>query len=318
MTFGPESQRLPPDQGVALVIGNFDGVHLGHQALVRYTVELGRLHSLRPKVMTFDPHPARLLSGAAPALLTRHERKLELLRRIAPNLEIIVQPFDRQFSNLSPRDFVERILVGHVHVRQLVVGKNFRFGRDRTGSSEDLVTFGGELGFEAHGFELSGDEQGCYSSSRIRSFIAAGQLSLAAALLGRPHSISGLVVRGDGRGKTLGFATANLEAVEEQLPPPGVYAGIAQLLDADGSLLPCPTAIHIGPRPTVNRGETIEAHLLGQSGDFYGRALRLHLLERLRALVRFDGIEALQAQIAQDVAATSRVATPLLPLVESF
>jgi riboflavin kinase/FMN adenylyltransferase len=281
--------------------------------LVNYTVKLAHQHGLIPKAMTFNPHPAKVLSGASPAVLTLLERKLELLHRAAPDLMVIVQSFDHSFAQLLPREFVERILVNLVHVRQLVVGANFRFGRDRLGSSADFVQMGAELGFTAHPFELSGDAQGCFSSSRIRKLIAEGQLPQATELLGRPHSISGLVVRGDGRGKSLGFATANLEGVDELMPPPGVYAGVAQVPDATGELAPCPAAIHIGPRPTVERGATIEAHLLGQSGDFYGQTLRLHLLKRLRELVRFDGLSALKAQIALDVAATREAVNSLGP-----
>ncbi|MGC4065539.1 MAG: riboflavin biosynthesis protein RibF [Polyangiaceae bacterium] len=265
---GSEPGHSAGDPGVALVIGNFDGVHRGHQALLRHTVELAHAHGLRPKAMTFEPHPAKVLSGTSPSVLTRVERKLELLHRVAPDLMVIVQSFDRAFAQMSPREFVERILVNLVHVRQLVVGRNFRFGRDRAGSAKIFVEFGAELGFSAHGFELSGDEQGTISSSRIRSLVQAGELESAANLLGRPHSISGLVVRGDGRGRSIGFATANLDGVEELTPPPGVYAGVTELKNEQGARSVVPAAIHIGPRPTVDRGETIEAHLLGQSGDF--------------------------------------------------
>jgi riboflavin kinase/FMN adenylyltransferase len=312
MSTDPKTDQVANEREVALVIGNFDGVHRGHQALVRYTVELAQKRGLSPKIMTFDPHPAQLLSGKAPMLLTRLERKLELLQRILPTLEILVQPFDEQFSMLSPRQFVERILVSKLRVRELVVGKNFRFGRDRAGSSEDLVRLGKEFGFGAVGFTLSGDEQGSFSSSRIRRFIAEGDLTSATTLLGRPHCLIGSVVRGDGRGKSLGFATANLEQVEEQRPPAGVYAGVAQFTDSNERPVLCSAAIHIGPRPTVDRGETIEAHLLGQTGDMYGRTLRLHLVERLRDLVRFDGVDALKTQIALDVDATVRATAPLL------
>ena len=306
------------EQGVALVIGNFDGVHRGHQALVKYTVELAARFGLRARAMTFDPHPAMLLSGKAPAVLTQLTRKVSLLCASAPNFDVIVQPFDRQFANLLPREFVERILVNHVHVRQLVVGANFRFGRDRAGCADDFVRFGEELGFAAHAFELSGDAQGCFSSSRIRCLVAEGELSQARALLGRPHAISGSVIRGDGRGRTIGFATANLGGVEEQLPPEGVYAALAQLLPSGPvpSSALCPAAVHIGPRPTVDRDASIEAHLIGHTGEIYDRGLRLHLLRRLRGLVRFDGIEALKAQISLDVQATSDAAAASDPFVE--
>lgn len=314
MNQGPDLEVVSQNPGVALVIGNFDGVHRGHQALVRYTLELAKLHGLQAKVMTFHPHPAKVLAGKAPETLTCLARKLTLLRRISEEIEVIVQPFSQPFSTLSPREFVERILVDLVQVRHVVVGTNFHFGRDRAGSFVDLQQFGAELGFVAHGFRLSGDEQGSISSSRIRQWISEGELSQASGLLGRPHAITGTVVHGDGRGASIGFATANLESVEEQVPPPGVYAGIAQLFPDDDASSRYPAAIHIGPRPTVERDATIEAHLLGYEGDLYAKPMQLHILQRLRGLTRFDNLEALTHQIALDVDQTRQLAERALRL----
>jgi riboflavin kinase / FMN adenylyltransferase len=295
------SSAEPNRRDAALVIGNFDGVHRGHQALVAYTRSLAEEHGLRLVVMTFEPHPAMALGGSPPPLLTTTERKLELLRRLSPDMDVLVQRFDREFAELTPREFVARILVRDVHVRQLVVGANFHFGHDRQGSVSTLRAFGREFGFDMHAFELSGDDRGSFSSSRIRRLIVDGELAAANELLGRPHALSGVVVTGDGRGRTLGFPTANLDGVVEVKPRAGVYACRVDLLETAATRSLGAGVVHLGPRPTVERDETIEVHLIDGAMDLYGKRLRVGFLARLRDSERFSDIDALKRQIARDV-----------------
>lgn len=310
MTPTRTSSVEPNGADAALVIGNFDGVHRGHQALVAYTLKVARAHGLRPIAMTFDPHPAVALGGAPPPILTKLERKLELLGAMDPALALHVQRFDREFAQLSPREFVERVLVRNLNVRQLVVGANFRFGRARAGNVESLRELGKQLGFTAHAFSLEGDDEGSFSSSRIRSLIAEGDLVRVSELLGRPHCLTGKVVVGDGRGRQIGVPTANLAEVQEVLPRVGVYAGNVELVDQGAARPLGPAVVHIGPRPTVDRDDTVEAHLLDQSLDLYGQELRLSLGPRIRDLVRFSDIEALKQQIVRDISAARGLLGP--------
>ncbi len=301
----PGSTALEPSQsGSVLAIGNFDGVHRGHQALVSLAVADARSLGARPLALTFDPHPALVLGGRRPPILTTTERKLELLNRLDPQLAVVVEPFDRALAEVTAEQFVEQVLVGRLRVRRVVVGANFRFGRDRLGGSELLAEMGKSLGFSVHGFALSGDEQGVISSSRVRGALAQGQLETVEELLGRPHSLSGLVVHGQARGRTIGFPTANLENVQEGLPPTGVYVCVVERLrPGEPPLALAPGVVHIGPRPTVGLDHAVEAHLLDFSEDLYGARLRLHLLGRLRGEQKFESLDALKSQIALDVAA---------------
>lgn len=297
----------PNGPASALVIGNFDGVHRGHQALIAYTLDVARQNGLEPQAMTFEPHPAQVLSGSPPPVLTTLERKIELLESLAPGLRVVVQHFDPEFSRLSPLEFVERILVGRNHVRQLVVGSNFRFGRNRAGNVEVLQELGKRFGFVAHAFELSADANGSISSSRIRQLISAGDVVLAKELLGRPHALTGVVVHGDGKGRSIGFPTANLDQIAELRPLPGVYAAHTEIVEAEVATSLGPSVVHIGPRPTVNRDETVEAYVIHQSIHLYGKRVRLHLLGRVRDLVRLANLEALKPQIELDVASALRI-----------
>lgn len=297
----------PKELHSALAIGNFDGVHRGHQALIAFTLKLAAQHGLRAQAMTFEPHPAQVLSGARPPLLTALDRKIELLRDQSAKLEVIVQRFDREFSLLSPVEFVERVLVGRNHIRQLIVGANFRFGRDRMGNVQLLGELGERFGFVAHAFALSEQAGASISSSRIRSLIELGDVVSAADLLGRPHELTGTVIKGDARGRTIGCPTANLGEVVEVQPCAGVYACRAGLVEGGAASLSWPAVVHIGPRPTVDRHETIEAHIIGRSIDLYGKRLRLGFVARLRDLVRFSDIEGLKHQIEQDIARASTI-----------
>lgn len=282
-------------------IGNFDGVHRGHRAVLSRAAHDAREAGLDPILLTFDPHPALALGREAPALLTPLPRKIELVKRIDPALSVIAKHFDKAFAALEPEAFVREILVSELGVARVVVGRNFRFGRGRKGDLTKLAELGAVHGFVAQATELFGDESGPFSSTRARRALAEGDLDEVERVLGRPHAISGRVEEGDKRGRAIGFPTANLVGVEEARPPHGVYAVLADLLDEEGRGKQLARGVaNLGVRPTFETVPAVEAHLFDFSGDLYGKHLRLHLVARLRAEQRFSDLEALKAQIAQD------------------
>jgi riboflavin kinase/FMN adenylyltransferase len=300
-----------PVGGTLIAIGNFDGVHAGHRALIQHAVKKASEASLLPVAMTFHPHPAGVLSGRTLPLLTTTERKVELLLQCATNLHVIVQPFDHAFAQIEAEDFVERILLGSLRARFIVVGNNFHFGRARRGTPALLQDLAGKLGFAAQTFGLSGDAAGSFSSSRVRTDIAAGNLEQAAQILGRPHAISGVVVQGDQRGRSIGFPTANLAETSEVLPPVGVYGCVVDELVAGQPPRRLSTGVmNIGPRPTVNRGFSVEVHLLDFCADLYAKWLRVHIIEHLRGVERFADLPALRRQIAADISAARQRLEP--------
>ncbi len=294
-----------------VVIGNFDGVHRGHQAVLAAAAAEARAEGLEPVVLTFEPHPAAVLGRCAPALLTRLDRKRELVARVAPEIRVHVRTFDRELASQSPEDFARAVLGEELGARVVVVGQNFRFGRERAGDLGSLATLGDAIGFRARSHEIVGDDAGPWSSTRVRAAIAAGELEEARRMLGRPHMISGVVAHGEARGRTLGFPTCNLPNVAEQLPPFGVYAVLVDRVDrapggAPGRAVALARGVaNLGVRPTVHAGAgapSLEVHLLDRDDDLYGSTLRVHLVARLRAEQRFSGLDALKAQIARDAA----------------
>lgn len=221
---------------------------------------------------------------------------------LAPELNIIVQPFDTEFSRIEAETFVERILLQSLRARYILVGNNFHFGRARRGTPELLRALADKCGFTAEAFELSGDISGTYSSSRARAELTAGNMEGVAHVLGRPHAITGLVVPGDARGRSIGFPTANLGEIEEGLPPAGVYAGIVGEVTSPKSVERLGLGVmSIGPRPTVNRGFATEVHVLDFAGNLYSKRLRVHIIHRLRSIEKFADVAALRTQIAADV-----------------
>lgn len=289
----------------AVIIGNFDGVHQGHQAVLAAVEQVSRRRSLQPTMLTFQPHPAVTLGRRAPPLLTRMDRKLELVERHCPDIRVILREFTADFAQQSPQRFVEQVLVEELGAAVVMVGMNFRFGHRRSGSFGDLEQFGAAYGFEAIAEPLVCDSQGPWSSTRVRACIAAADLAGAEAILGRPHMLSGPVVRGDRRGRTIGFPTCNIAAVPEALPPFGVYATLVDRVDPrDGTVQALAKGVaNIGLRPTVDDDEEaplLEVHLFDLDDDLYGAMLRVHLVEHLRPEQRFPGFDALRRQIEQD------------------
>ncbi len=286
-----------------MAIGNFDGVHRGHQAVISQALELARNESLVPLVLTFDPHPAVVLGRGTRPPLTPLERKLELLERMSPELRVVVEPFTLELARTEPAEFARRLLAEALNAKLVLVGENFRFGRARAGDFAGLAQLGSELGFRARAASLESDARGPFSSTRVRAALEQGELGEVEALLGRPHALSGVVVTGQGRGRSIGIPTANLDGLSEALPPHGVYAVVVDE-QRDGKHVALGTGVaNFGVRPTLGAGPSFEVHLFDFSADLYGKRLRVHLCARLREERKFAGIDELVAQIARDAEA---------------
>lgn len=281
-----------------VVIGNLDGVHRGHQAVLAQARAIADREGLATVVLTFDPHPNQVLRGWTPPRLTTLERRVELLRRHGAD-EVIVEPFTPALAALTPERFARELLAARLGAKAVVVGENFRFGARRAGDLDTLRALGAELGFDVAAADIARDERGPLSSTRVRDAVANGDLGEATRLLGRRHSLSGVVEGGDRRGRTIGFPTANVGGVLEVLPPYGVYACFA------GDR---PAVMNIGVRPTVDgKSLRVEVHLLDYDGDLYGQPMRVHLVERIREEKKLAGLDALKAQIARDVASAREI-----------
>lgn len=291
--------------GHALTIGVYDGVHLGHQAVIEATQRTAERLGAKMALVTFEPHPAYVLRPeSAPALLTDLDQKLDLLESCGVDA-VVVMPFDEASSTETAEEFVERVVVGCLQARAVVVGGDFHFGKDRSGNVDLLSKLGAHHGFEVEGVQLLPRPNGIdesVSSTAIRRALAGGEVRTAARLLGRYHEIRGSVVKGDRRGHTVGFPTANVAVPRHMaVSADAVYAGWYHR--PDGSRWP--SAINIGKRPTfyLNAEHSLlEAHLIGFEGDLYGEEARVELVELLRSEQRFDGMEALAVQLRRDVA----------------
>ncbi|MCZ6596106.1 MAG: bifunctional riboflavin kinase/FAD synthetase [Planctomycetota bacterium] len=290
-------------------IGVFDGVHLGHQAILAANIRRAAGLDAVPTVVTFRDHPKQVLLGRAPRTLTTLEHRLQLFQRAGIGHTLALQ-FDADLRRVSAEDFTRELLVKKLAAKSFVLGFDSKFGRDREGGPEFLA----ELGFDVRVVPEVDVDRRAVSSTAIREAVELGDLAGAARMLGRAVSVFGEVVRGDALGRQIGFPTANLDLHHELHPPTGVYACFARRQDpADRSELPAPypAVANIGYRPTVGgtRAERplVEVHLLDFEGDLYGEHLELEFVECLRGEVQFDGLEALGEQIARDVADARRV-----------
>ena len=298
--------------GAVVTIGAYDGVHLGHQAVLRLVRELADARGFEAALVTFDRHPADVVRPeSAPRLLTTLEQRLELLDATGDLDLCWVLTFDEARSKEAAEDFVREVLVDGIGARLVVVGADFHFGHRRGGNVPLLERMGAELGFEVLGLGLvavEGEASGApYSSTRIRELLAKGDVAEAARLLGRPHEVRGVVERGDQRGaEHLGFPTANLTVPERIcLPADGVYAGTFVAEDE----VERPAAISVGTRPTFYEdGDVlVEAYVLDFDGDLYGQRVKVRSREWVRGQERFDSTEALVEQMHADVEATRRI-----------
>jgi riboflavin kinase/FMN adenylyltransferase len=298
--------------GSVVTIGAYDGVHQGHQKVLRLVRELADARGLDAALVTFDRHPAQVVRpDSAPKLLTSLDQKLELLSALDLLDVVCVLTFDEERSQETAEEFVREILVGLLRARMVVVGADFHFGHKRGGSVALLEEMGKDLGFEVLGLGLVAPEgdpnHEPFSSTRVRGALANGDVAIAARLLGHPHEVRGIVMHGDERGRELGFPTANVAVPDEIcLPADGIYAG--EFRGADG--LWRPAAISLGRRPTFYvdaEKSLLEAHLLDFDGDLYDQAVSVRFVERLRGEVRFEGVDALVEQMGKDVEATRRL-----------
>jgi riboflavin kinase / FMN adenylyltransferase len=286
-------------RGVVVALGNFDGVHLGHQAVLRRAVEEGRRRGMKVVAATFHPHPRSVVgSGNPPRLLTPVGLRRELLLGYGAD-EVVVIPFDLDLSRKSPEQFIRDVLVGEIGAAVVVVGENFRFGHRAAGDVRDLGRLMQEVGGTAVAVEVRGaGREGEISSTRIRALISEGEIAEAAGLLGRPYVLRGEVVMGDKRGRTIGFPTANvLPDPDAVIPARGVYAGF--VLVGEERYAAC---TNVGVAPTFDRAERrVEAHLMDFEGDLYSRVVDVSFVKRIREERRFSGVDELTGQIRRDV-----------------
>lgn len=300
----PELSRLPGP--LFLAIGVFDGVHLGHQAVISTSAEHGRAAGGTPVVITFDPHPVKVLRpDHAPRLLTSTQHKVVLIRDLGVQ-HLLVIPFDPEFASTSPEDFVARLVTASKPLGEICVGHEWSFGKNRAGNLELLKKLGRQSGFNVIGIPPVTVNGKVVSSTAIRQAVETGDLNAAADMLGREYTILGTVEHGEAVGNRLGFPTANLSAHSEQFPPNGVYFAEASLNGERYS-----GVINLGVRPTVARGlphRTLEIHLLDFDRDIYGQDLEVRFDRFLRPEMKFESVDALRAQIGQDVDAARALA----------
>lgn len=318
-----DTMKIPVEaHGGAVTIGNFDGVHRGHRAIMKQVRELADRIGGPAVVFTFDPPPARLLRpNEAPEALTSMDRRAQLLHQFGID-HVIVYPTTLELLQLEPEEFFAAIIVDSLKAKAIAEGENFRFGKRRRGDVALLKQLCDDNGIEFSLLKLEKENGDWISSTRIRSEIEAGNLKAANQLLVEPYRISGIVSHGEQRGRTIGFPTANLQAIPMLCPPIGVYAARVAKLEvantsdnaSNSAAADCmnpvglPVALHIGPNPTFGvAGVKVEAHIIGFQGDLYGASLHIEILDRLRDVHRFATKEELVARLTIDVEKTKEV-----------
>jgi riboflavin kinase/FMN adenylyltransferase len=294
----PAAQLPHLPNGSTVTVGSFDGVHLGHQAVLREIGRRARAAGRASVLVTFDPHPLEVVNPeAAPPLLTTGPERLEILAQ-SPLDYVVLLRFDRHLAELTPEQFVRQILVDRCAVRELVIGHDHGFGRGRSGDVETLRRLGSAIGFGVDVVDPVDTAGQLVSSSRIRRAVAGGDLSTAGAMLGRPYGVVGRVGHGERRGRGLGVPTINLSELSPRklLPPDGIYAVAVEWREGrTGGMM------HQGPRPTFHDGRRVlEAHLFDFDGNLYGEWVRIEWVERLRDVEHFGSVAELQAQMEHD------------------
>jgi riboflavin kinase / FMN adenylyltransferase len=287
-----------------LTIGVFDGVHRGHQEIIRKLTTGAHVDNAPAVVLTFDPHPASVLSGHELKCLTLPDERVDLLAKLGVDA-VITEKFTRELSTITAHDFMSR-LARQLGLRHLLIGYDFALGKGREGNAARLTEIGLELGYTVEVVSALSDESGVISSTEIRKLIEVGSIAEAARLLGHPYSLHGLVIRGDGRGRTIDVPTANISySHDKMIPAKGIYACWAYLNDKKYQ-----AAINIGTNPTFTpdkQSPNVEAHLLDFHNEIYGEDVRLEFVERLRDELKFDSVEKLLEQIWRDVEDTKRI-----------
>ncbi|WP_084505943.1 bifunctional riboflavin kinase/FAD synthetase [Nocardia harenae] len=307
---------VPADWGRCVVtIGVFDGVHRGHAQLISRAVKSAAARGVPAVLMTFDPHPMEVVRpGSHPAQLTTLTRRAELAEELGVDV-FCVMPFTHEFMKLTPARYVHDLLVERLHVAEVVVGDNFTFGKKAAGNVETMREFGLRWGFEVDAATLLGEQSVTYSSTYIRACVDAGDMASATEALGRPHRVEGVVVHGDGRGRTFGYPTANVAPpMHAAIPADGVYAGWFTVLGPGptiGTVTPgqrAMAAISVGTNPTFSgRARTVEAYVLDREADLYGQHVAVDFVEHLRGMLKFDSTAQLVDAMAGDVEAARAV-----------
>jgi len=281
-------------KGIVLVLGNFDGVHIGHQKLIKEAVKYSHKRKLSCYAMTFDPHPQEVVNpGRGLSLLTTLSERLDLLKMYGLD-GVVVKKFTKLISRLSPEKFIKDLLVDHLRIKKVFVGFDFAFGRNRSGSISLLKKLGKKYDFEVHDVSPVKTQGHLVKSSTIREMLTTGNFSTAFKLLGHPFTLTGRVVKGRGRGRGLGFPTANLSiAADKLIPAHGVYAGRYGKYKC---------AVNIGSRPTFAEERfAVEVYIIGYRGDLKGKTISVDVFRRLRPEIHFSDVERLKEQIALDI-----------------
>jgi riboflavin kinase/FMN adenylyltransferase len=291
-----EDQQLAMT-GSVVTLGNFDGIHLGHQALVRHTVEESKRLGYPSIVLTFEPHPLKVLAPErAPRLLLTYQDKLEQFQAYGVDI-VVAQRFDRQFASITAEDFVRRFLVGRLRTKKLWVGRDLRFGQGRKAGTEDLVRMAPQVGFQVGVLDPISSDGVRISSSRIRGLVEAGCVDEVQPMLGRYHFVSGRVVAGQGRGRKLGFPTANISSQTEVIPLNGIYATLIEVRNRRW-----PSVSSVGVNPTFGDGpRTVESFIFGLERDIYDESTKLSFVKRIRDEKKFATVQDLIAQMHGDV-----------------
>lgn len=288
---------VDPIPSPVVAIGNFDGAHIGHQTIFRKTSERAREIDGTAVVLTFEPHPLKIIAPEkVPPLLTTFHKKMELIAVCGINITICAD-FNRQFADQQPRDFAKNILVDTIGVKEVIVGFDYAFGKGREGTILYLKKMGEEFGFAVHVVDPIKINNQLVSSSRVRELIEGGEVEKAAELLGRPYSLVGPVVKGFKTGRKIGFPTANIDTRHVQVPGTGVYA--AYVVREHRRF---PGVVNVGFNPTFHRDRlVVEVHILDFDGDIYGREVEVTFIKRLRDEIEFSSASELAAQIAKDI-----------------
>ncbi len=296
-------ENIPQNNGFVITQGTFDGVHLGHQHVLKQVVNLAKSYSKPSLLITFHPHPRLVIDpkNTSIKLLSSIEEKAKKILEMGIDY-VLVLSFTHEISQFSPREFVNEILVKKLNVECMVVGYDHRFGKNRSGGFEELTNLATEFNFDVKEIDASEIEEIAVSSTRIRKALNSGNLESANELLGRPYILSGTVVKGKQLGRQLGFPTANIQIDEPNklIPPNGVYIGYTLIGETKYKIM-----LNIGVRPTVDgTTQTIEAHILDFNNDIYNQQITLFLVQFLREEQRFNGLDALKIQLQKDEAKT--------------
>jgi len=298
IVFTNENKHVPSMRSLCLTLGIFDGVHLGHQRIIRRVIEKAKRARGTSCVVTFDPHPLEVLNPEdAPNLLTTTEKKAQLIKDIGVDALCLTR-FTPEFANIEARSFVKDFLIGKLHMKSIIVGYDWRFGKNREGDVHLLREMSAEDGYDVEqvdGVEVEGQ---LVSSTLIRELVLKGDLRLAAKYLGRKYSITGVIVGGERLGREMGFPTANIEPRHEAIPPDGIYAVWVEVAG-----MRKPGTLNIGYRPTVSSGKkrTIEVHIMDFYHDIYDEQIEVTFVEKLREEKKFSSVDALTEQIKKDV-----------------